>query len=148
MPNMKRIFFSIFILIIGLLLYYRQHPLIAKVRIAGNTFFVEVAVTGAQKQRGLGGRDTLQADHGMLFPYDHKEQYEFWMRGMRFPLDFIWIDGTVVADISENIPPPNAGERPLIIKPTVAVNTVLEVPAGTVQRLGISVGDTVEFLDR
>lgn len=86
--------------------------------------------------------------HGMLFPYDHKEQFEFWMRGMRFPLDFIWIDGKNVADITENVPPPLENERPVIVKPLVPVDKVLEVNAGTVARIGIKVGDTVEYIDK
>ena len=86
--------------------------------------------------------------HGMLFPYDHKEQFEFWMKGMTFPLDFIWIDGKTVADITENVQPPSGDVRPTIVKPMVAVDKILEVNAGTVARIGINVGDTVEFLDR
>lgn len=136
------------ILIAVLFVYYRRNPLISKVRIGDNTFYVDVAVTEPQKQLGLGGRETLETDHGMLFVYDHKEQYEFWMRGMLIPLDFIWIDGSRVADIMENIPQPKAGEQPRIVKPIAPVDKVLEVNAGTVKRLGITVGDTVEFLDR
>ena len=81
--------------------YYRWRPLSAKVRINNAVFFVEVAANEPQKQKGLGDRSSLASDHGMLFPYDHKEQYNFWMREMRFPLDFIWIDGDRVADIGK-----------------------------------------------
>lgn len=132
---------------VGLLWYYRTHPLASKVRIRGVTIAVEVAATEAQKQKGLGYRTQLPQDSGMLFPYDHKEQYNFWMRGMQFPLDFIWIDDKTVADITRNVPPPQGNKTP-IVTPAVAIDTVLEVNAGTVDRLGIQVGDTVEFLDR
>jgi len=145
---MKRALIFILILIAGLFLYYKRNPLISKVRIGGDVVYVDVAVTEPQKQLGLGGREVLEADHGMLFVYDHKEQYEFWMRGMLIPLDFIWIDGSRVADIMENVPQPNVGEQPRIVKPRAPVDKVLEVNAGTVKRLGITIGDTVEFLDR
>lgn len=135
-------------LLIGLALYYQSHPLVSKIRIGQAVITTEVAATEAQKQKGLGGRSSLADDRGMLFPYDHKEQYNFWMRGMLFPLDFIWIDGSRVTDIAENVLPPSGNEPPVIIKPAVGVDKVLEVHAGTVQRLGIQIGDTVEFLDR
>ncbi len=134
--------------IFGLFWYYRSHPLVSKVEIKGVRFVVEVAVTEAQKQKGLGGRTALAQNHGMLFAYSHKEDYNFWMRGMRFPLDFIWIDGKTIADITENVPPPKAGETPLIVKPRTPVDKILEVNAGVVKRLGVKIGDTVGFLDR
>jgi len=134
--------------LIGFGLYYRFHPLVSKVRIGNTVITVEVAATEPQKQKGLGGRQILPDGHGMLFPYDHKEQYSFWMRGMLIPLDFIWIDGSRIVDISENVPPPRASESPLIVKPTVEVNKVLEVNAGTVKRAGIRIGDAVDFIDR
>lgn len=135
-------------LFVGFALYYQSHPLVSKIRIKDTIITIEVAATEAQKQKGLGGRSSLADDRGMLFPYDHKEQYNFWMRGMRFPLDFIWIDGSRVMDIAENVPPQSGNEPSVIIKPAVGVDKVLEVHAGTVQRLGIQIGDTVEFLDR
>ncbi len=143
-----KILFLIALMSIGLLLYYRIHPLQAKVRIRGAIIRVDVAATELQKQKGLGGRTSLAENEGMLFPYDHKEQYNFWMRGMLIPLDFVWIDGKVVADLTEHVQPPRNGENPVIVKPAVPVDKVLEVPAGTISRLEIVRGDTVEFLDR
>jgi uncharacterized membrane protein (UPF0127 family) len=145
---MKRISIIVFaIFIIGLLWYYRTHPLVSKVRIRGTIIKVEVAATEAQKQKGLGNRTHLPQDSGMLFPYDHKEQYNFWMKAMQFPLDFIWIDDKTVADITRNVPPKQGNTIP-IVTPAVPVDTVLEVNAGVVDQLGIQIGDTVEFLDR
>ncbi len=136
------------ILFVGFALYYQSHPLVSKVRIRNTVIITEVAVTEAQKQKGLAGRSFLADDRGMLFPYDHKEQYNFWMRGMQIPLDFIWIDGNHIVDITENVPPPKGTEPLGIVKPHVEVNKVLEVNAGTIQRNGIRIGDAVEFLDR
>lgn len=147
--SMKPIHIVVIALLIVLLsLYYRLNPLVSKVRIGNAVFTVEVAATEVQKQNGLGGRVSMPEAHGMLFPYDHKEQYEFWMKGMQFPLDFIWIDGKTITDIEEFVPPPMGSERPIIVKPSVAVDKVLEVNAGTVARIGIKVGDTVEYIDR
>lgn len=142
---------SVIIIIVSILLiyglYYRKNPLTSKVRIGSNIFVVEVSVSPIEKMKGLSGRDSLAANHGMLFVYDHKEQYEFWMKGMKFPLDFIFIADRTVVDISENILPPSS-IFPAIVKPQSAADKILEVPAGTIQSTGIKIGDTVQFIDR
>jgi hypothetical protein len=128
--------------------YYLKNPPTARVRIGSAELTVELAVTPSEKEKGLGGRTTLLPNHGMLFVYDHKEQYEFWMRDMRFALDFIWIEGDIVSDITLGVLPPKAEEKPAIVKPKATVDKVLEVTAGTVERLGIAPGNTVVFVSR
>jgi len=144
----SRVIILIALLLLGLGLYYRAHPLVSKIEIRGVVVTTEVAVTEAQKQKGLGGRTALAEDRGMLFVYDHKEAYNFWMRDMQFPLDFIWIDGSVVADITPNVPPPVGSESPVVVKPNVPVDRVLEVQAGFVKKHNITIGDQVIFRDR
>lgn len=146
---MKPLYIILFAIIFILgALYYRSHPLVSKVRIRNTTITVDVAVTDAQKQRGLGGRSSMAENSGMLFPYDHTEQFEYWMRDMLFPLDFVWINGKTVVDLSPNIPAPKQGEMPRIVKPKTAVDKVLELHAGSIERIGIATGDAVLFLDR
>jgi uncharacterized protein len=94
----------------------------------------------------LGYRDSLPIDTGMLFVYDHPERYGFWMKGMRFPLDFIWINGNKVADLSPNIlQPVSDAVQPVSLAPAVPADKVLEVNAGVIESLGIRVGDLVQF---
>lgn len=126
--------------------YYNRNPLSAKIKIGTRQYLIELAVTPAEKAKGLSFRSSLPADHGMLFLYDHKEQYSFWMNGMRFPLDFIWIDGNTIVDITENVPVPLVVNIP-IIKPSKQVDKILEVNAGIIARDGIKIGDSVKFLD-
>jgi uncharacterized protein len=145
---MKKIFFILILIGIGYGFYYLYHPLGPKIRIQNHTFSIEVAVTEAQKELGLGKREKLDANTGMLFPYDHKEQYNFWMKDMHFPLDFIWIDGKTVVDITKNVPPPTGTEQPVVITPKVPVDKIFEVNAGTIAKYGIQIGDTVEFIDK
>ena len=70
------------------------------------------------------------------------------MLGMKFPLDFVWIDGKKVVDVTRNVPPPKGMEKPTIVKPSVPVDKILEINAGDIDKFGIKVGDTVDFLDR
>lgn len=142
------IFIALGILLILYIVYYRNHPLTSKVRIRGHDIGVDVAVGILEQARGLGGRNILAQNRGMLFIYDHKEHYNFWMMGMKFPLDFIWIDGKRVVDLTLDVPPPKAFTTPAMVKPMVSVDKILEVNAGVVKRLGIKVGDPVDFLDK
>lgn len=110
---------------------------------------VELALTPAERAQGLGGRDSLAQDAGMLFVFGQEQLHAFWMRGMRFPLDFIWIsaDGRVV-DLTENVPPPEpdtADSELALYRPDEPVLYTLEVNAGVVTEAGVEVGDEVTF---
>jgi uncharacterized membrane protein (UPF0127 family) len=121
--------------------YSRLNP---KVVIGQATFTVEVAVTDAKRERGLGYRDTLPPLHGMLFVYPAKGDYAFWMKGMRFPLDFVWISGTTVVDITQNVPVSPGPDFPLY-RPKAPADKILEINAGEIRRAGIKIGDSVRF---
>src|SRR3990167_28355 len=71
----------------------KQHE---KLEIAGKTIKIEVAQTPEQLAKGLGGRVSFPKDQGMLFLFGRKDFYSFWMKNMRFSLDFIWIDQNVI----------------------------------------------------
>ena len=120
--------------------YYIRHPIGEKAIINGHTIRLELAVTEAEKEKGLGERDTLASDSGMLFVYDHPERYGFWMKGMRFPLDFIWINGNTVADLTQNVSTGAPAFAPL-----VPADKVLEVNTGVIDQLSIKIGDLVHF---
>ena len=126
--------------------FYSRHPLQTTVTIQNTTFVVDLAVTNKEKERGLGGRDSLAPNHGMLFVYDHKEPYSYWMKDMRFPIDIIWIDDKTIVDITRNVA---LSDKPLeqlpIYHPLAPVNKVLELNAGTVDRLGIQIGELVKI---
>lgn len=135
----------IFILVIVALFtfwFYQRNPLITIVRIGEHKFTVDLAITDREKELGLGGRTFMKPDHGMLFPYDHKDQYHFWMKGMQIPIDIVWIRDNNIVDISKNVPIATSGALP-VYTPSTLVNKVLELNAGTTDRLGIKIGDVV-----
>ncbi|TAL00288.1 MAG: DUF192 domain-containing protein [Rhodospirillaceae bacterium] len=103
-------------------------------------FKVEVAQTQEEQHIGLMHRTELAADRGMLFPYEVPEVLKFWMRNTFIPLDMLFMrDDGVITYIAENVQAHD--ERP--VGPDTPVSAQLELPAGTVARLGIKVGDTV-----
>ena len=126
------------------LLYYKFNPLVPTVQFPQVKYTVELAVTNEEKIQGLSGRKNLPPAHGMLFLYDHKEQYPFWMNDMYIPLDFIWFDGNKVVDVTQNVSPEQSVPLP-VITPIVPADKVLEVNAGEAAKYQIKVGDAVVF---
>ena len=58
----------------------------------------EVAQTEEQRSTGLMFRESMPANHGMLFVFERAGQQCFWMKNTLLPLDIAFIDddGTVV----------------------------------------------------
>ena len=119
------------------------------VSVGGATFDVEIVFTPEGRTRGLSGRDSLADGAGMLFVFDSGAASSFWMREMRFALDFVWIgDGCEVVDIHADVPAPAAGaavgDLPIYSSRTPARYN-LEINAGEAAARGIEIGDAVKF---
>lgn len=128
--------------------FVSQQTALRELQINNATLKVEVADTQAKRSLGLGGRQSLASDEGMLFIFDKPGRPPFWMKGLSFSLDFIWIMGDKVVDILQNIQPPTPGqtdESLSIYQSKEDMDRVLEVNGGTVQRLNIKVGDTIKI---
>ena len=116
----------------------------------GNTVFeVEIADTPQLRSKGLSGRDTLPDMSGMIFVFESGRASNFWMKGMRFPIDFVWIgEECTVVDTHPNAQPPAAGtddgQLTLYSSGSPAVYT-FEINAGKVAETGIEIGDPVTF---
>lgn len=114
------------------------------VTVGQTTFAVDLAVTTEEKVQGLSGREELKEHQGMLFIYSTYDRPLFWMRGMKFPIDIIWIKDDKVVDIHENLPVPIDEDHLPTYVPKEAINMVLEVKAGTIQKYGIKEGETIQ----
>lgn len=143
------IFLPISILVGFYFVLKRPQPILkmAEVDIGENTFSVEVASTTISRARGLSGRDGLAEGEGMFFVFDNLGTDGFWMKDMKFSIDIIWIANDRVVGFAENAAPePGVPLWKLkIYYPPAPVDRVLEVSAGTVQKLGIRTGDPVTF---
>jgi len=99
------------------------------ITIRGQRVALELAVTPAEQQLGLGRRDALPWDRGMLFLYREPGFPRFWMKDMRFDIDIVWIRDDRVVDISHGVPHVPGGNGP-IVAPIELTDKVLEVNAG------------------
>lgn len=142
----------LFILVIagvgaGAYLWYKNDQMQTKygeVTVKGETFKVELANTQEKRELGLGGRTSLADDEGMLFVFSASGFYPFWMKDMEMPIDIIWINDGLIADVAANVPAPVEGEKLGNYYPVNPGNLVLEVNAGVIDKLGIKIGDPVQ----
>ena len=108
-------------------------------------FRVEVAETAEQQRAGLGGRESLSEDTGMLFRFGSRSEQRVWMAGMKVPLDIAWIaDGKVLA-IDTLTPCTEADQTQCLVwvSPSAA-DALLEVPAGALAAVVPGMPVTVE----
>lgn len=106
---------------------------------------VEVARTEAEVQKGLLGRESLDADKGMLFIFNKPDYYRFWMPDMNFPIDIIWITQDEIVGIHQNVSSVFDPKNPKFYLPPRPVSMVLEVNAGFAQKNNFRVGDEIIF---
>lgn len=106
---------------------------------------VEIAETPTARQQGLSNRASLDQNSGMLFIFDEQSVQTFWMKNTLISLDFIWIRDGKVVDITEYVPTEPGVSDDLLKRysPKEAVDWVLEVNAGWVDRNEVEIGDLV-----
>jgi uncharacterized protein len=103
------------------------------------TVKAEAVRTPERLYLGLSGRRELPEGRGMLFFMPARAVQTFCMRGMRLPLDLIWISDGRVAGITRDVPRTFPGD----LTSPEPVTHVLEVPGGFADRHGIKAGDPV-----
>jgi uncharacterized membrane protein (UPF0127 family) len=146
----KIIIFSIFVgivLLVILLNYVFSEVvsvhgnLVKRVYVRDVLVKAEVVDTDEKIQRGLAGRKNLPEGRGMLFQMPEDNIQRFWMKGMVFPIDIIWIEDSHVTGCEKNIQP---SDSRIFASPSHA-GYVLEVPEGFCDRYGVEVNDEVRM---
>src|SRR3989344_1586309 len=115
---------------------YSESPL--KGEFGGVSLNIEYAMTEAEQERGLGGRESVPSDYGMLFVFPKAGRYGFWMKDMLVPLDIFWLDskGHVVSmalDVATS-------SYPNVFYPMAPARYVLETAAGFARAHTIATG--------
>jgi len=105
-----------------------------------HSFAVWIAANDPSRERGLMYVRELPPDQGMLFLFDRPQFAGFWMKNTYLSLDLIFIaeDGRVV-NIARRAPPHSLD----VISSSAPVKGVLELIAGSADRIGLKPGDRV-----
>lgn len=118
------------------------------VRIGGETFELELALTDAARYRGLSGRESIPADGGMLFVFPTEAERAFVMRDCLVPIDILFLDptGRVMTTHAMKVEPPETRRSPTTQYPSRGKSAlVIELAGGTIQRLGVEPGDRIDL---
>lgn len=115
-------------------------------RADGGSVTAELALTDAERARGLMNRQTILPDQGMLFVFDEEAIHSFWMKNTLIPLDMLWLDkDRRIIHIEPNVPPCRADPCPSYGPPRPA-SYVLELKGGMAAVFGLKVHDQLDFV--
>jgi hypothetical protein len=135
--------FAIAVVVLIIVLKFPQKKTDSKMlRINQNQYEVEVVSSLISQARGLSGRESIAGNEGMLFVFTESKVQTFWMQGMRFPIDIVWINNGKVIGMTTDVP--YVPQTKQYSSPSPA-NMVLELKAGTVIRDQIMVGDEIKI---
>lgn len=97
--------------------------------------YMEVADSGAKRNKGLLGRESLFPGEGLwIIPCE--AVHTFWMR---FPIDLVYLDS------KKRIRKLRGEVRPWRLSACISAHSVLELPSGTIRDTRTEPGDTLEF---
>lgn len=114
----------------------------ARLRTSQRTFILDVAQTPDEQEKGLGGRQTLATDHGMIFIYPTEDTRCFWMKDMRFSLDMIWLDASYKVTHVESLVTPETYPMSFCGK---NAQYIIELPAGAAAQSHIAPGQILSL---
>jgi uncharacterized membrane protein (UPF0127 family) len=112
--------------------YFKDYKTI-HLKINKRKFRLYVADNPQKREKGLSNIPSLQDNEGMIFLFDEPGYHSFWMKDMRFPLDFIFVRDDKVVDFLEDIKPQTYPRTFTAKKPA---DKVIELKAGVLKELG------------
>lgn len=108
--------------------------------------FAEIVDSPDKRSKGLMFRQSMAPDRGMLFLFPETGHFSFWMKNTLIPLDILWLDesGTIL-HLEPNVPicTRKDDQCPKYQSPHKS-SQVLELNAGTAEKLGLSVGSQLK----
>lgn len=107
--------------------YQEKHFLIN-----GEHYTLEVADTEEKRMLGLGKRDTLCDDCGMLFVFEKPGKYGFWMKDMHFHIDILWVKNGKIIYKKSNASP----QETETFTPPEEADSVIEILPNSEVRVG------------
>lgn len=116
---------------------------VVSLQVNNQSFQLQVANTSSEQQTGLSYRKSLPKNQGMLFVFASSQVECFWMKGMEFPLDIIWLNSTKqVVRIAADVSP---ATYPHSFCPLTPAQYVIELNAGEVADTDIRLTQTLRF---
>ncbi len=125
----------------------RGTRILVRIRTAGRTIELEnlqVARTSEARGQGLMGRTSLPQDGGMVFLFDRPTTAAFWMKDTLIPLSILfWQSDGRIIDILDMRP--CRADPCHVYRASGPYVGAIEMNRGAFERLGVEVGDTLEY---
>jgi uncharacterized membrane protein (UPF0127 family) len=110
-------------------------------KVGSKTFTLEIANDTLEREKGLMRRDSMPADHGMIFVFPDEQRLGFYMKNTRIPLDIIFLNASgVVVSVKQM--------RPYDVSTTYAdapAKWAIELNQGQAAEAGVKVGDRLDI---
>lgn len=116
--------------------------------IGGRTFHLELALDDEARYTGLGGRESIPPDGGMLFVFPYPRQTDFVMRDCLVPIDIIFLGprGEILAMYEMQVEPPESRSFPSrYYSSNGYTQFVIELAGGTLEQLNLKRGQRIEL---
>ena len=128
---------------------------VEEVRIGEMTFNLELALSTERRRQGLGGRETLPADGGMLFAFPRAAQQRFWMYDCLMDIDIAYLDPIGYITAIHTMPkeaPRGVDELEVDYQNRLPgypsrypAQFVIELAPGMFETLGLEAGDRIDI---
>jgi uncharacterized membrane protein (UPF0127 family) len=116
-----------------------------RAEINGHTFSLYLAKTSSEQEVGLAKFNKIGKNQGMLFIFLQSDYYSFWMKNMKFPIDIIFINKSVIVDVFQNVPFQKNNDNLPIYTTHKKADGVLEINSGLSKEYKIKTGDKVDI---
>lgn len=118
-----------------------RHLATTTMKIGSVSFTLEIANRNEERYRGLMYRNSMPADHGMIFVFPDTAPRSFWMENTRIPLDILYLDDQgVVVSIHQMKPYDLSG-----VHSGKPAKYAIELNKGAAERAGVKVGDKLDI---
>jgi uncharacterized membrane protein (UPF0127 family) len=118
----------------------------------GVTLKLELALSEEKRALGLMHRKELESRKGMFFLYtDEPQRRSMWMKNMNIPLDIVWLDGSLrVLSMKKGAEPccERDDSRCPRYSSIYKCQHAIELAAGEIDKLGITIGERLTFVKR
>lgn len=112
-----------------------------KINLKNKPFTIKVVHKRDDLSNGMMNK-TFDGFDGMLFLMPQAEEQSFWMKNCIIPLDIVFLDKNKITNISHNCPPCKTKKCPTY---GGFGGFVLELPGGMCKKLGLKIGDRVDY---
>ena len=144
---MKILFLILGIVILLILIFIKigyLNPKTPTAEINGHVFSLYLAKTQAEQATGLAKFNRITENQGMLFLFTKADNYSFWMKDMKFPIDIIFIGDNKVVDVFGKVPVSPNDNLP-VYTTKIKADKVLEINSGLAKKYGIKIGTKVNL---